>query len=127
MAIGLIEVLGFSVALDVADAMCKAALVVVEAFDANNPPDEKKAKIPVVIQVRISGGVADIKAALEVGRRTAQKYLDDRDILTHCIAAEHSELQKLLHCGKLMAPPAENQKKTTPAANKKKKGDADEN
>ena len=100
MAIGMLEVQGFSIALEAADAMCKAANVKVEAFDANNPssPD---VKIPVIVQVKIEGGISDVQAALETGRSVGEKYLNEAEVITRCIPAVSEELRSLVKSGKL--------------------------
>ncbi len=101
MASGFLELEGFGHALISMDAMCKAANITVLAVDANNPANEKTARVPVSVQVKISGGVADVQQALEAGRRAAVKYLPDELILTHSIPSDNPALQGLLVGGKL--------------------------
>lgn len=112
MAVGMLEVQGFGIALACADAMCKTANISIEAFDANNPtsPD---AMIPVIVQVKIRGGISDIYAALEAGRREAGNFLTDDEIITKCIPMETEEILPLIQSGKLMPREAESEKKET--------------
>lgn len=114
MASGFLEVQGFSAALAAMDAMCKAANVAVKAVDANNTPDPKKAVVPVVIQIKLGGGVGDVEQALEAGRRNARNTLPEEFILTHAIAAEDKALAAILKSGKL--PPHRKSGKQRPDA-----------
>lgn len=100
MAVGMLEVQGFSVALEAADAMCKAANITLEAFDANNPPSAD-VKIPVIVQMKMNGGISDVEAALEVGRNVAEQYFPPSEVITACIPAISEELMPLLVSGKL--------------------------
>ncbi|WP_108670439.1 BMC domain-containing protein [Peribacillus acanthi] len=100
-AIGFLEVLGYSVALAAMDKACKSADIRVEGIDCNNPAEGDRAHIPVVIQVKLSGTVSDVKVALEMARLEASKYMADQDILTHYIPAATEEIMKLLPLGKV--------------------------
>lgn len=100
MAVGMLEVQGFSIALEAADAMCKAANVTLEAFDANNP-SSADVKIPVIVQVKMSGGISDVEAALDVGRHVAERYFPPSEVVTACIPAISEELMPLIVSGKL--------------------------
>ena len=100
MAVGMIEVQGFGTALAIADTMCKTAEITIDAFDANNPSDPG-VKIPVIVQVKFRGGVSEVYAALEAGRREAQNYLSDNEIVTDCIPMETDEILPLIKEGKL--------------------------
>lgn len=101
MASGFLEVQGFSAALYAMDAMCKAGDIRIEAVDANNTPDEREAVVPVVIQIKCSGGIGDVRSALEAGRYAAEKLLPAHLVLSHCIASESPALRGLLREGKL--------------------------
>lgn len=100
MAIGMLEVQGFSIALEAADAMCKAANITIEAFDANNPSGAD-VKIPVIVQVKIQGGISDVTAALETGRRVGEQYFPAKEVITACIPAAAEEIMPLITGGKL--------------------------
>lgn len=109
MAVGMIEVQGFGIALACADAMCKTANITIEAFDANNPTSPE-VMIPVIVQVKIRGGISDVYAALETGRREAGNYLADEEIITECIPMETDEMLPLIRSGKLRPEKVEKKK-----------------
>ncbi|MEI3607205.1 BMC domain-containing protein [Pseudogracilibacillus sp. SE30717A] len=100
-AIGLLEVQGFSVALAAMDQALKAADIRIEGIDCNNPSKGDLASIPVVIQVKFSGTISDVKVALEVAKEAAEKYIAKEDILTHYIPSALKELEPLLTTGKV--------------------------
>ena len=100
-AIGCLEVLGYSVALDAMDKACKGADIRILGIDCNNPEDGDKAKIPNVFQVKFEGDVSSVKAALEIARNTALKYIDEKDIIVHCITKKANGLEGLLTSGKV--------------------------
>lgn len=100
-AVGFLEVQGYSVALAAMDKACKAANIKIEGIDSNNPVLGNAAPIPVVIQVKLSGRVDDIKIALESARQEASRYISEKDILTHIIPSAMPGLEKLLSTGKV--------------------------
>ncbi|UII55516.1 BMC domain-containing protein [Cytobacillus spongiae] len=100
-AIGLLEVQGYSVALAAMDQACKSADIHIEGMDCNNPSEGDRAPIPVVIQVKFTGGISDVRIALDVAREEASKYIREQDILTHLIPSGSEELMKLLSTGKV--------------------------
>jgi microcompartment protein CcmL/EutN len=100
-ALGFLEVQGYSVALAAADKACKAADVRIEGIDCNNPDASVKSTIPLMVQVKFSGEVSDVRHALEVARETARAYLSDREILTHCIPRGGEGIEALLPIGKV--------------------------
>ena len=100
-AIGLLEVQGYSVALTAMDKACKEADVKIEGIDCNNPASGDLAPIPVVIQVKFSGSISNVKIALEAARNEAHKHIDERDVTTHLIPSASEDLQKLLSLGKV--------------------------
>ena len=63
-AIGLLEVQGYSVALAAMNQACKAANIKIEGMDCNNPAAGDHAPIPVVIQVKFTGSVSDVKVVI---------------------------------------------------------------
>ncbi|SER41653.1 BMC domain-containing protein [Gracilibacillus ureilyticus] len=103
-AVGLLEVLGYSVALAAMDQACKAADVKIEAMDCNNPASGDQASIPVVIQVKFTGNVSDVRIALDVARTEAGKYITDDEIVTRLISHQAPGLEKLLATGKVKLP-----------------------
>ncbi len=100
-AIGFLEVQGYSVALAAMDKACKAASITIQGIDSNNPSTGDAAPIPVVIQVKFTGTVSDVKVALEVARLEASRYIAEEDISTHYISAGFKGLEKLLTTGKV--------------------------
>lgn len=100
-SIGLLEVQGYSVALAAMDQACKAANVKIEGIDCNNPAAGDGAPIPVVIQVKFTGGVSDVIIALETAEYEASKYIDGKDISVHLISSASKGLEKLLPLGKV--------------------------
>ncbi|MDZ7542972.1 BMC domain-containing protein, partial [Clostridium perfringens] len=100
-AIGCVEVQGYSVALAVMDQACKAANITIKGIDCNNPPNDSRARIPVMIQVKFSGTVSDVQAALDVARETASRYLAPDEMLFHLIPSGSAELMGLLPQGKV--------------------------
>lgn len=100
-AVGLLEVQGYSVALAAMDKACKAAEITIEGIDVNNPTQGDLAPIPVVVQVKFTGGVSDVKIALEAAAQEANRYIDGNDILTRLIPSVMEELQPLLSFGKV--------------------------
>ncbi len=100
-AVGFLEVQGYSVALAAMDQACKAANVRIHGIDANNPDASATLIVPLIVQVKFSGDVADVLHALEVARETARRYLPEEAILTRCIPAGMPGLAKLLAVGKV--------------------------
>lgn len=100
-AVGFLEVQGYSVALAAMDKACKAANIKIEGIDSNNPAQGDAARIPVVIQVKFSGGVDDIKIALEVAKQEASNYINEKEIITHLIPNAMQGLERLLPIGKV--------------------------
>lgn len=100
-AVGLLEVQGYSVAIAAMDKACKAADVIIEGIDCNNPVLGDAAPIPVVVQVKFSGKIVDVKVALEVASNAAKQLINENDVLTHLISSASADLQKLLPVGKV--------------------------
>lgn len=87
MALGMIEVYGFTTAMVVADKMAKAADVKVVAVDKNKPLNAESAEVPLVMAVKIEGDAAAVTAAIDVGIDEAEK----RGLyLTHKVIAQQS-------------------------------------
>ena len=75
MALGLIEVYGFTTAIVVADAVAKAAEVKIVALDNNKPSPEvlKTVSVPLVMIVKFEGDVAAVEQAVEAGIAVAKE------------------------------------------------------
>lgn len=100
-ALGLLEVEGYSVALAVMDKACKSADIKIIAMDCNNPTAGNNAFIPLVVQVKFTGSISDVKAALDIAKETAVKYIPEEAIVAECITSYSEELEKLLLAGKV--------------------------
>ncbi len=94
-ALGMVEVYSFSTAVAAADAAAKAADVSVIAFDRNRPisPD---VPAPLVMEIKIEGNVAAVKAAVEAAKAYADS--EGKFIVSHTIAnpAEDTEYMAYL-------------------------------
>lgn len=100
-SLGIIEVQGYSVALAAADAACKTSYVSLKGMDCNAPSLGDKAKIPLMVQVKLVGDIEDVKAALDAAKREAIKYNDPQDVFTYLIARPYEALDKLIKVGKV--------------------------
>lgn len=100
-AVGLIEVLGYSVALDALDKALKSSDVEILGIDVNNPIKGEGAVIPNVFHVRIAGEVDHVRHALEVAKAQALKHLSEEDILVHLIPGISDGLDGILKSGKV--------------------------
>ena len=72
MALGMIEVFGFTTSIVVADAMAKAADVKIVAIDKNKPAAGDAAKVPLVMAIKAEGSAAAVEAAVAVGKAEAE-------------------------------------------------------
>ena len=63
MALGMIEVFGFTTSIVVADAMAKAADVKIVAIDKNKPAAGDSAKVPLVMAIKAEGSAAAVEAS----------------------------------------------------------------
>ena len=73
MALGLIEVFGFTTAVVVADAVAKAADVTIVALDKNKPAAGDAAEVPLLMTVKFEGDVAAVEAGMQAGMVEAEK------------------------------------------------------
>ncbi len=72
MALGMLEVYGFTTAIVVADKAAKSADVEIVAIDKNKPANADTAEVPLVMVVKIEGDVAAVEAAMAAGREEAK-------------------------------------------------------
>ena len=86
MALGLIEVFGYTTAIVVADAAAKAGKVKIVNIDNNKPAAGDAAEVPLVMIVKMRGDVADVKTAVAAGIAQAEKR--GLYITSHTIARE---------------------------------------
>ena len=73
MALGMIEVYGFTTAIVVADKVAKSADVKVVAIDKNKPANADKVDVPLVMVVKFEGGASEVAAAMDAGVAEAEK------------------------------------------------------
>ncbi len=73
MALGMLEVYGFTTAIVVADKAAKTAPVKVVAIDKNKPANGDSAEVPLVMVVKLEGDVSSVEAAMRAGREEAQR------------------------------------------------------
>lgn len=93
-AVGFIEVYGTVAAFAAADAACKSANVIIEAFDSNKPKNAEKLPVPLIIIVKIRGSVEDVKMGIEAAVNAANKV--SGVVTTHIIPRPDKETEKLL-------------------------------
>lgn len=93
-ALGVIEVYSFSTAVCVADTAAKASGVTIIAFDRNRPisPD---VPAPLVMAVKFTGNVSDVKAAVEAGSAYAKSK--GKYIVSHVIANPGKDVEKMAY------------------------------
>ena len=88
MALGMIEVYGFTTSIVVSDAMAKAADIRVVAIDKNKPAGGDSAEVPLVMAIKIEGDAAAVEAAIAKGKEEAER----RGLyITHKVIARQSE------------------------------------
>lgn len=92
-ALGMIEVYTLSTAVCVADICAKTSDIKVIAFDRNRPKDPSAP--PLVMQVKISGNVAAVKAAIAAGRAYAESK--GKYIVSHIIANPGEGVEKMAY------------------------------
>ena len=92
-ALGMMEVYGFPAAVAAADAAAKAADIKVIAFDRNRPFG--KFPVPLIMQFKIEGNVAAVRAAMEAATDYAKSV--DKYIVSHVIANPGEGVEKLAY------------------------------
>ena len=93
-AVGLLEVYGCCAAFVAADAASKAANVTVEALDKNKPANAEKLPVPLIMIVKIRGGVADVEAAMNAAEVAAKNLTGV--VSRHIIPNPTEDTEKLL-------------------------------
>ena len=84
MALGMIEVYGFTTAIVVADKVAKSADVKVVAIDKNKPANADKVEVPLVMVVKFEGGASEVAAAMDAGVAEAEK----RNLFTETVRSQ---------------------------------------
>ncbi len=93
-ALGLIEVYSFPTAVCVADICAKAADVKIIAFDRNRPKSPT-APAPLVMEIKMEGNVAAVRAAVEAGVNYAKSK--GKYIISHIIANPGEGVENLAY------------------------------
>ena len=73
VALGMIEVFGYTTSIVVADKVAKTADVKVVAIDKNKPANADKCEVPLMMVVKFEGNPAAVESALAAGRAEAEK------------------------------------------------------
>ena len=93
MALGLIEVFGFTTSIVVADAVAKAADVTIVALDKNKPANGDAAEVPRLMTIKFEGDVAAVEAGMQAGVALAES----RGLLvtSHMISRQEADTEKM--------------------------------
>ena len=73
MALGMIEVYGFTTSIVVADKVAKAADVEIVAIDKNKPANADKVEVPLVMVVKFMGNAGAVQSAHDAGVALAKE------------------------------------------------------
>ncbi len=93
-ALGLLEVYSFTTAVCAADLAAKAADVKVIAFDRTRPKSEAS-PAPLVMEVKIEGNDAAVRAAIEAGKAYAED--EGKYIVSHVIPRPGQDVEKMAY------------------------------
>lgn len=94
-ALGLIETIGLTAAVEAADAATKAANVVLTGLELTRGG--------AMVTVKLLGDVGAVKAAVDAGKSAAARV--GRVVSSHVIPRPHSETEVFLHSGEMPAGP----------------------
>lgn len=100
-AFGFLEVQGYSVALAAMDMACKTADIAICGIDSNNPDPGARLAIPVMVQVKFTGSISGVEAALAAARAKALRHVPEEAVLAHAIPAGAGGLASLIGIGKV--------------------------
>ena len=95
MALGMIEVYGFTTSIVVADCVAKAADVKVVAIDKNKPAGGDSAEVPLVMVVKFEGNAGAVESAMEAGITEAKRR--NLYITSKMIAGQSPEIEWFAH------------------------------
>ena len=88
MALGMIEVYGFTTSRVVADKVAKSADVEIVAIDKNKPANGDSAQVPLVMVLKFEGTAAAVEAGTEAG---VEKAKEMGLYITHKVISRQSE------------------------------------
>ena len=100
MAIGLLEVAGYAVALYAMNKACKAVDIEILGIDTINPKDSS-AHIPLTVQVKFQGSISDVKIAAEIAREAALQFNNKKEVITSVIENPYEGTKKLAKISKV--------------------------
>ncbi len=95
MALGMIEVYGYTTSIVVADRVAKTSEVKVVAIDKNKPANAESAEVPLVMVVKFEGNAAAVEAALNAG--SAEAKARGLFITSRLIAGQSPEIEWFAH------------------------------
>ena len=95
MALGMIEVYGFTTSIVVADRVAKTADVKVVAIDKNKPANGDSAEVPLVMVVKFEGNAGAVEAALAAGCEEAERR--GMYITSRLIAGQSPDIEWFAH------------------------------
>ena len=95
MALGMIEVYGFTTSIVVADRVAKTADVKVVAIDKNKPANGDSAEVPLVMVVKFEGNAGAVESALAAGCEEAERR--GMYITSRLIAGQSPEIEWFAH------------------------------
>ena len=95
MALGMIEVYGFTTSIVVADRVAKTADVKVVAIDKNKPANGDSAEVPLVMVVKFEGNAGAVESALQAGCEEAERR--GMYITSRLIAGQSPEIEWFAH------------------------------
>ena len=93
-ALGMLEVYSFTTAVVAADLCAKAADVKLIAFDRTRP-GSADVPAPLVMQIKVEGNVAAVKAAVEAGKEYAES--EGKYIISHTIPSPGEGTEKMAY------------------------------
>ena len=95
MALGMIEVYGYTTSIVVADRVAKTADVKVVAIDKNKPANGDSAEVPLVMVVKFEGNAGAVESAMEAGCQEAKRR--GMYITSRLIAGQSPEIEWFAH------------------------------
>ena len=95
MALGMIEVYGFTTSIVVADRVAKTADVKVVAIDKNKPANGDSAEVPLVMVVKFEGNAGAVESAMEAGCLEAKRR--GMYITSRLIAGQSPDIEWFAH------------------------------
>ena len=94
MAIGFLECAGYGVLLCAIDQACKAADIKILGVDTINPKDTSSF-IPLTVQAKFEGEISQVEIAVQVAKRVALQYNDEKEVLVSVINNPYQGVRQL--------------------------------